>query len=95
MTDCCGEKRGTPFCPMCGKRMREPHPLAALLAHCQQQVEAMRTRIATLHERLNCEERTGKRDRIDGRIAGSTATLEKWEGWIAALEQAIAREEQV
>jgi hypothetical protein len=81
MTECCGEVRSTPFCPMCGKSLIEHQPLFSLLAYCRTQGKKQESRTGSAQER-------GK-DR-DARDAAKHA--ERWKVWGDALAELLARE---
>lgn len=40
---CCGRKHRSPYCPKCGRQLREVDPLEELLEHCEEQSRAHST----------------------------------------------------
>ena len=83
--ECCGYDRTTPFCPMCGQTLT-PHPLGALLTHCQQRVVEYERRVARAEEwraqRQQAELDTNEKNLI--------RYLAKWSGWAKALKPVVA-----
>jgi hypothetical protein len=74
---CCGEDRQTPFCPLCGRPLRQAGPLETLLAYLRLQARNHRRRLE------ETERAGGKYERL---VASRRRTVAKWEGWVAALE---------
>lgn len=52
---CCEKVCDTPFCPFCGRKVREPHPLSGLLEHCE------KTRASLEKRDLRCPKKSRAR----------------------------------
>lgn len=83
---CCGSERKTPFCPECGKNLREPGPLDELLAHARQTARNFRSGAKRWRKRY-------EDDGIDPNEFGCKqidrcqSSAEKWDKWADALEE--------
>lgn len=87
MTTCCGENRETPFCPMCGARIRRPSPLDELLEYIRKQRAAAVSWLRKA-ERRAAEAENPARHRTH--LQQRRDAVMKWERWVAAVESQMA-----
>jgi hypothetical protein len=83
---CCDQQHNTPFCPDCGRKLREPSTISGLLCHLSLTIKKHRTAINTLRERLEdpkCEQPL----KIKKKIAGFEAGIEKHQEWKKAINE--------
>lgn len=83
MTNCCGEDRNTPFCPMCGSRQHSPG-LESLLGHCRHNLKMQINHIKR-HE-ARASEDPDLYEPIDLR---SLQVRNKWQSWVDLLEKVL------
>ena len=79
---CCGAERTTPFCPQCGRQLKN-NLLWDLLALCRKNEKAHRTRSATKQRKYQHDPEKGKRDLMESE--DNTRFAEKWKAWGDAL----------
>jgi len=79
---CCGKQHDTPYCPQCGKALRQANPLEELLAHCRDNERR------TLNELRRMEREPASETHY---IEIKKRTLNKWTRWCDALAEAAAK----
>lgn len=78
--ECCGSRRSTPFCPMCGKALRGDTPLEGLLHHIRNRVKYHEQSLEVVRSHHGENSSAYRRMlAMDGR----------WKGWLEALESVI------
>lgn len=84
MAQCCGEDRATPFCPMCGAKIVEPHPLLGLLKHVSASRKVAEGSLETMMRNADHYEFSAKQQaRMKQKIA-------KWSGWEIELGKLLS-----
>jgi hypothetical protein len=83
--ECCGEERETPFCPACGRKLRSPHPLDSLLAHCLRQWTTLSKSAATVRRKSDSPRWRDHRERRERSAAKTDKRAERWRDWADAL----------
>lgn len=87
MTTCCGAECKTPFCPTCGKAVRQPSPLDGLLVYLRKTLKGLETELATWEATDYLAKFPEKREK---RLQQRRAVIEKWKAWADALESLLA-----
>jgi len=77
--ECCGAKRETPFCPMCGKRLPQA-PLIELLAYCQKRVEVAK----------KCMQTAGNHPRQETYRKKQENQIATWQQRVVALTELLS-----
>jgi len=94
---CCGEDRTTPFCPMCGKQLRQPHPLDSLVKHCQVTSKGQRSQAENYRRQAENYRRQAKTPDeekaawFDSLADAADKKASKWERWATAIEKLILK----
>lgn len=89
---CCGEERQTRFCPECGAKVREPHPLDGLLTYCRQKASHYRRDQRLIAQSQGTAEALGddvRRESLARRMATAERQLARWGPWAEALAALI------
>lgn len=91
---CCGRRHRSPYCPKCGRQLREIDPLEDLLEHCEQQARAHST-LSLRHQQVcrNFRSQGLVRD-VRAVKAGAVAEREanhaaRWQEFAEVLAQVI------
>jgi hypothetical protein len=79
---CCNVDASTPFCPICGKKLRLQNPLDSLLQYLKLQVKSQKK----LLEDMRSVGFPTSPDRHKRRIDARDKIVKKWEAWAEALE---------
>ena len=88
---CCDERHTSPFCPSCGKKLRERSAVDEILCHFATTIKKHRTCLRTLRE--NLEKPGAETRKIQRRIEGTQEGIEKHERWRDALRELRERAE--
>jgi hypothetical protein len=93
MTECCGEVRSTPFCPLCGRKLRGNSPLLELLAHCRAAERGQRTIVTKSLRKSEAWKSDEEKVRFYARRADrAEESATRWKTWGDALAELLARE---
>ena len=84
MAECCGEERGTPFCPLCGKELRVP--LMSFVRHCRTSASKVRKQLKAYIVRVGDKSRSERGLKRQAQLEGR---IKKWESWADDLEKLI------
>lgn len=83
MSECCGETRSTPYCPMCGSEVEsEASALIQLRRHVVRNAKRYRGEADDLLRTYPNSSMTRTRDKA----------AKKWASWLEALDSVIAKE---
>lgn len=87
MIDCCGLKRDTPFCPICGKELVMSTGLETLLQHCRAHLRLLEPNAdqwknGVYGRRCTDEDREEHHRKMLRPVA-------KWQAWVTLLEETI------
>lgn len=90
LSQCCGESRSTPFCPMCGKKLKAKAPLRSLLSHLRSTAETKRKQRAGIENEIRRQQLNGKDVAYQERcLESNIRSTEKWDAWADELERLI------
>lgn len=81
-TCCRGIK--TPFCPTCGKQLREKLGVYGLLAHCNRQGRNYKRQAERLQQRIDSPDYAAS-DRADSKLSKLHILADKWKNWADEL----------
>lgn len=76
---CCGKEIETPFCPYCGKLLRDPNPLESLLEHVRKRIKQSKQELARRENWTQYEDYAPQRRR----------SIAKWQAWETALSAIV------
>lgn len=85
MSECCGQIRKTPFCPMCGKTAVGTD-LAELRAYLATQVRAAERQWKKAKRRVDESDAWSADEKNDNRF---TRSIDRWKRRLAVLDEAI------
>ena len=83
--ECCDDRHESPFCPSCGRRLRERSPVDGLLIHIATTIKKQRGFIRT--KRMNLEKPGAPELSLDNQIRNLECSVAKWESWRDALHE--------
>jgi len=86
-TSCCGEEHLSPFCPTCGKRLKNIGTLHGLLAHCRVGLSCAQK---AYDRAVEARKRWTDNNKGERTLRKRQKRLEKWQGWVDELEQVLA-----
>ncbi len=86
--ECCGSERATPFCPECGKRIRNIHSIYGLLEHCQLRLQILKSGL-NRSKLANPDLPQGSRGSI--KRTDKQMSINKWENWVDELTKLLQR----
>ena len=84
---CCDGQHASPFCPSCGKKLRERSVADEILCHFATTLKKHRSSLKTLRE--NLKKPGADKHKIEQRIAGTLKGIEKHERWRDALRELL------
>ena len=86
---CCDDRHSSPFCPMCGKRLKQPSPIDALLCHLAKELKKKRGFVRT--KRIAAEEPNANKLKLSNEIQRIEKTIATWESWREAIHELRAK----
>jgi hypothetical protein len=88
---CCNVDHATPFCPCCGKQLKEPSPLLSLLTYVRGGLKRVtKTASAMVHRAEIRKDSDVYISRIKIHHQNMVA---QWQSWVEAIEAAIRESE--
>lgn len=86
--ECCGQKHCTPFCPLCGTKLRSDDPLFGLFSHVKKRSKDINQALAMWTETCNSEEFMDS-ERHRATLESVRKRAERWQAWADALAKII------
>ena len=90
--ECCGGRHATPFCPLCGKKLKERSPIDALLCHLAREIKKKRGFV--MQRRRLLDEPGTNQLKVEIEISRMENTIQNWESWREAIYELRARSNQ-
>ncbi len=92
MGECCGENRGTPYCPMCGKQLGSSMKLLLIFVatHAKAARKTEAELIAKRENVTDTPERPTRTANLERSIAARGRTARKWSSWEDGLRDLLA-----
>jgi hypothetical protein len=97
MTECCGEERDTPFCPICGRQLTVGYTLHQLIAYCRQHQKQREKELRRLTDSaepspVSFTVGNDRDERRMVRIRHAQQFRDKWKSWADQIESLMQRD---
>ncbi len=90
---CCGSEHETPFCPQCGTRLAQPHPLHSLLIYLRAQAKGQENAAenrAVVYQQDDEDQIRYKKKRVESHLRSAR----KFSQWADAVAELMAASEE-
>jgi hypothetical protein len=87
---CCDDRHTSPFCPTCGKKLRERETVDEILCHFSGEIKKRKSSIRNITQQMK---RPGEHEDLKITLKRKKTSLEKYERWREALRELKAKAE--